>query len=56
MAAETRSVNNELHVGCREGSCNYPRKDWGGPLEARSRPPMPVPNESGWLDVPGDEQ
>lgn len=37
--AAPRSVNNELHIGCREGGCQTPRKDWGGPQDARVREP-----------------
>jgi hypothetical protein len=36
----TRSVNNELHIGCHEGGHDGIGKDWGGPHDLRSCPPM----------------
>lgn len=38
--AEPRSVNEDLHTGMHEGGHCTPRKDWGGPHDARVRPPV----------------
>lgn len=38
--ATPRSVNQELHLGSREGGIAMIGKDWGGPHDGRSRPPL----------------
>jgi hypothetical protein len=54
MASPKRSVNNELHIGATEGSHQMIGKDWGGPQDLRSCPPLPPceedTTESGLLD------
>lgn len=53
MYPVTRSVNAELRIGSREGSIEQIGKDWGGPNDPRSCPPL-SPDEA-LRDTPGQD-
>lgn len=45
-----RSVNAELHIGAEEGNTQRIGKDWGGPQDLRSYPPLPATEEEDYAD------